>query len=203
MAAVIGVVPVLTPVCMSLLFLVDWTFVLLVISLAVSFLIEPYTVNPISRFAFQLVDFGERALGPLAERIEASWLKRLAVGAAAVILDAAVAAGLLVLLAWVSGSAPTDLGAFGVGLRSALSLAVEYGFWFFILVVIIGALMSWFSPDPQNPLVRFVSAVSYPLIAPFRRYIPPIAGIDISPIFVILLLGAAQSVLLRLIWRMF
>jgi len=82
---------------------------------------------------------------------------------------------------------------------SALGLTIVYGLGFFILVIVISAVMSWFSPDPRNPLVRFITAVSYPLVAPFRRYIPPIAGIDISPIFAILLLGAAQSLLLRML----
>jgi YggT family protein len=53
---------------------------------------------------------------------------------------------------------------------------------FFSLVIIVGALLSWVSPDPSNSIVRAIYGISEPLLAPFRRFIPSLGGFDISPI---------------------
>jgi len=57
---------------------------------------------------------------------------------------------------------------------------------FFSLVIIVGALLSWVSPDPNNPVVQAVYGISEPLLSPFRRFIPPLGGIDITPIVALL-----------------
>jgi YggT family protein len=49
-------------------------------------------------------------------------------------------------------------------------------------VIIIGALLSWVSPDPYNPVVQAIYGISEPLLMPFRRIVPNLAGLDISPI---------------------
>jgi YggT family protein len=60
---------------------------------------------------------------------------------------------------------------------------------FFMIVIIINALMSWVSPDPTNPLVQLITLISAPIIDPLRRVIPPVGGmIDISPIIAIIAL---------------
>lgn len=59
---------------------------------------------------------------------------------------------------------------------------------FFTLMIIVGALLSWVSPDPYNPIVQTVYSISEPLLIPFRRIIPPLGGIDFSPIFAIIAL---------------
>jgi len=53
---------------------------------------------------------------------------------------------------------------------------------FFSVVIIVGALLSWVSPDPANPVVRAIYGISEPLLAPFRRIVPLIGGLDLSPI---------------------
>jgi YggT family protein len=48
--------------------------------------------------------------------------------------------------------------------------------------------LSWVSPDPFNPIVRFINAVTEPMLEPFRRIIPSYKiGIDLSPIFALVL----------------
>jgi YggT family protein len=60
---------------------------------------------------------------------------------------------------------------------------VAYGF---IGLVVIEVIFSWVNPDaPLAPLVR---ALNEPLMQPLRRLIPPIAGVDLSPIVAFLLL---------------
>ena len=59
---------------------------------------------------------------------------------------------------------------------------------FFTWTIIIGALMSWISPDPNNPIVGLIRLLSEPINRPFRKLVPTIGGIDITPIFSILIL---------------
>jgi YggT family protein len=56
----------------------------------------------------------------------------------------------------------------------------------YMWVVIIAALISWVNPDPYNPIVRFLRAVTEPALKPIRRVIGFRTGIDFSPMVVIL-----------------
>lgn len=65
-------------------------------------------------------------------------------------------------------------------------------------IVIVSALISWVNPDPYNPIVRFLHAVTDPVLRPVRRLIGYRLGpIDISPIIVILAIIFAQKFLIR------
>ena len=71
----------------------------------------------------------------------------------------------------------------------ALAVVFGYAIEFFWWLVIIRALLSWVSPDPLNPIVRFIENMTEPLLAPFRRLVPAYKlGIDLSPIFAALFL---------------
>ncbi len=61
--------------------------------------------------------------------------------------------------------------------------------------IIIRALMSWFNPSPENPIVRFVNEITDPILVPLSRLVPRIGMIDISPIVAIVLLNALQWML--------
>ncbi len=67
-------------------------------------------------------------------------------------------------------------------------------------LVIIAALISWVSPDPRNPIVRFLYATTEPLFRPFRKLIPPsrTGGIDLSPLIVILAIFLISRFVARL-----
>ncbi|MBF0274149.1 MAG: YggT family protein [Nitrospinae bacterium] len=85
-----------------------------------------------------------------------------------------------------------------LGADFSLQLAITFGVkslallvnltTFFTITIIVGALMSWFSPDPYNPLVQFIQIITYPIVEPIRRVIPSLGGIDLSPIFAIFVL---------------
>lgn len=65
-------------------------------------------------------------------------------------------------------------------------------------VVVIAALISWVNPDPYNPVVKFLRAVTEPVFRPVRRLIGYRLGpIDISPLIVILAIIFAQRFLIR------
>jgi len=53
----------------------------------------------------------------------------------------------------------------------------------YVVILFVRAILSWFPYDPNsplNPVRRVVFAVTEPVLAPFRRIIPPIGMIDIS-----------------------
>ena len=67
-------------------------------------------------------------------------------------------------------------------------------------LVIIAALVSWVSPDPRNPIVRFLYVTTEPLFRPFRRILPPsrTGGLDLSPLFVLIVIYAVSRFVARM-----
>lgn len=76
---------------------------------------------------------------------------------------------------------------------SALMGLLRLAVYLFIAAVIAQAVLSWV--NPFSPVARPLAQFTDPVLAPFRRLIPPIAGVDLAPLAVILL---AQVVLLFL-----
>ncbi len=57
----------------------------------------------------------------------------------------------------------------------------------FMWIVIGRAILSWVSPDPFNPIVRFINNVTEPVLSRIRALIPlNFGGMDFSPIIVLL-----------------
>jgi YggT family protein len=68
----------------------------------------------------------------------------------------------------------------------------------YIWVVIIAALISWVNPDPYNPIVRFLHAVTEPALRPIRRIVGYRLGpIDISPMLLILAIYFVKSFIIQ------
>ena len=54
--------------------------------------------------------------------------------------------------------------------------------------VIIQAVLSWFNPDPYHPAARVLAQLTAPVLRPARRLLPPISGVDLSPMLVVVAL---------------
>jgi YggT family protein len=75
------------------------------------------------------------------------------------------------------------LGNFLIAVANILNILLDIYYW----IVIIAALISWVNPDPYNSVVRFLHAVTEPVLRPVRRLIGHRLGpVDISPLIVIL-----------------
>jgi len=86
------------------------------------------------------------------------------------------------------------LGDFIIAVARVLSIILNVYMW----IVIIAAVISWVNPDPYNPIIRFLHAVTEPAFRPIRRLIGYRLGpIDISPLIVILVIIFAQSFLIK------
>ena len=67
-----------------------------------------------------------------------------------------------------------------------------------IVVVLIRVAFSWLSPYPTNAVSRFAWRLTEPVLGPVRRLLPPVSGIDLSPLVVTLgayfLIAALRSI---------
>ena len=70
-----------------------------------------------------------------------------------------------------------SLGAIIASLIQLLSIAI-----------VIRALLSWVSPDPRNPIVQFLDAITEPILQPLRQIVPRIGMMDITPLVAIIVL---------------
>jgi len=83
-------------------------------------------------------------------------------------------------------------------LVDALAGVLDIVLTIYTWIVIIAALISWVSPDPYNPIVRFLYAVTEPVFGIVRRLLPlPQIGIDFSPLIVLLALVFMQQFLVK------
>ena len=78
-----------------------------------------------------------------------------------------------------------------------------------IWVIILNAILSWLVAfdviNLRNPFVanlaRFLDAVTRPVLRPFQRFIPPLGGVDITPIIALLVIQGIQIYLVPMIFR--
>lgn len=77
---------------------------------------------------------------------------------------------------------------------SILTTLIEYYSWALIIYI----LLSWFPNARESVIGQFLAKICEPYLDPFRKIIPPIGMIDISPIVAILVLRFASSGLAQL-----
>ncbi len=86
------------------------------------------------------------------------------------------------LVALLSGYTVSLTTLFLMGIREFIPLALNV----FIFAIIIQAILSWINPDPYNPVTGVLFSITRPVLQPVRRWIKPIEGLDLSPLFAII-----------------
>ena len=81
----------------------------------------------------------------------------------------------------------------GIFFSLALLELARFSLYLLIGVILIQAVISWV--NPYAPLAPLFNALSSPFLRPFRRLIPPIGNVDLSPLFALV---AAQLLLIPL-----
>ena len=69
----------------------------------------------------------------------------------------------------------------------------------YTIILFISIILSWVRPDPYGPLrdvVRLIYMLTEPVLAPVRQWLPPMGGLDFSPIVVFLLIRVIQTALI-------
>ncbi|MBW2707101.1 MAG: YggT family protein [Deltaproteobacteria bacterium] len=70
---------------------------------------------------------------------------------------------------------------------TAIAKVLDVVLSIFMWIVIARAILSWVSPDPYNPIVRFIHNITEPVLHQIRKRLPlNFGGIDFSPILVLL-----------------
>lgn len=68
--------------------------------------------------------------------------------------------------------------------------------------LLASVILSWLPVDRYNPIVRFIDDMTEPVFRPFRRLIPPVGGLDFSPIVVFFVYGIVARFILQVIGRL-
>ena len=91
------------------------------------------------------------------------------------------------------------LSNFLTAIAKVLDIVLSIYMW----VVIARAVLSWVSPDPYNPIVRFIHQITEPVLYQIRRRIPvSFGGIDFSPIIVFLAIIFLQRFVVHSLYQL-
>lgn len=75
----------------------------------------------------------------------------------------------------------------------------------YVFVIIAAALVSWVSPDPWNPIVRFLRQATEPVFSIFRRILPGFltggSGIDFTPLVAMIVVQMVRMAVVRSLAR--
>lgn len=82
-----------------------------------------------------------------------------------------------------------------MGIIHSLSVLLDFALGIYTGLILIRVVLSWVNPDPYNPIVQFLVRATEPVLEPLRRIIPPLAGMDLSPIVALLGISLLQRLI--------
>lgn len=157
----------------TVLELVIWVFWLRLLMQAV----KADFYNPISQFVWQ------------ATRYPTDWFQRVLPSVRGINL--AVAAGLLIggllFVYAVVNLVSTQISPVATLMYAVLKLVVML-LSLYTFTLFVQAILSWVGPGTSNPAANVLWSINEPLLRPVRNILPPIGGLDLSPLAVIILL---------------
>ena len=155
--------------------------------------ISPF--NAIARFCRSTVD-------PMIAPIERKVVRAGGTPASAPLwaLAAVVVGGILLLsfLDLIRTEVVRSMIASQDGSAGIFHLLVSWTFGILKIALIVRVISSWLPVSPYSGWVRWSYALSEPILAPLRRIVPNLGGLDITPILAYFLLNIIESVLFRL-----
>ena len=84
-----------------------------------------------------------------------------------------------------------------------LTQLVDWIFTLYSFAFIARALLSWLRVSYDHPVARFLIQITEPLLIPLRRYIPPMGGLDFTPMIALLILQFVEQLVRMLVWMLF
>ena len=72
-------------------------------------------------------------------------------------------------------------------------------YWAFFILLIARIILSFTGMSPYHPFYQTVLRFTEPLLAPVRRFLPPMGGLDFSPMIVILVVGFLRTFLIQIL----
>jgi YggT family protein len=167
-----------------LIFLLDTLLGLFSLALLLRFYMQllraPYR-NPLSQFLIAITDFlvkPARRVIPSFKTLDLSTLLL------AWLVQVTLLTGVHMLQGYVFSST-IGLAAAGLSLLALVEI-IKMTLYIIMAAVIVQAVLSWF--NPYSPLAPVLDSFTRPVLGVFRRYIPPIGNIDLSPLFVLVII---------------
>ncbi len=165
----------------ALVFLLETFLGLFVLALLLRFflqLVRAPIQNPLSQFVAALTDFVVR---PARRVIPGLWGYDLS----SLVLAWLVQMALIVSVLLAKGfdfTAPVGIAAIAVVCLAGVNL-LKILIYIVLVATIIQAVLSWI--NPYSPIAPILNAMTRPFLGVFRRRIPAIGGVDLSPLFVL------------------
>ncbi|MEE4218766.1 MAG: YggT family protein [Xanthomonadales bacterium] len=72
-------------------------------------------------------------------------------------------------------------------LLAAINLLAKL-LWTYFILIIVTVILSWFGQKFRHPIIPLVYQLTEPVLRPFRKIIPPISGIDLSPLLALIII---------------
>ena len=164
----------------ALVFLVQTLFGFYILAVMLRFLLQCVRAdfyNPLVQF---LVRITNPPLLPLRRIIPGY----RGLDLASVVLAFALQLVEVLLVTLLLGQAPGIGGLLLLTVMELLKLLINIYLW----GIIIQVVLSWINPDPRHPAARVLVQLTAPLLRPARRMLPPISGVDLSPMLVVVAL---------------
>lgn len=141
--------------------------------------------NPLSQF---IVKATAPALNPL---------RRVIPGVAGVDTASLVLAWIIISLEQLAILSLTGFGfqpvaAMLLAVPEMISLVINI----FLFAILIGVIISWINPGSYNPAISLIHSLTEPLLAPVRRRMPNMGGLDLSPMVVMVGLVVLEMLLI-------
>lgn len=153
-------------------------YLLIVLLRFVLQLVRANFYNPLCQFAVKAT---QPLLKPLRRVIPSLFGLDLSSLVLAILLQLALMALTLLLTYGTTGN-PLQLLIWSIIGVTALFLNI------FFYALIISVILSWVAPGSHNPGAELVNQICEPALAPFRRILPNLGGLDISPILAFMVL---------------
>ena len=162
-------------------FVLDAIFSIFILAALVRFWMQAFRAparNPIAQFTMALTDWAVKPLRRVVPGVfNLDWASLIVAGAFEFVLQ--------VLLLLIAGGSPIENPAvLSVLLFISFVKLIRLSIYVFMGAIIVQAVLSWVSQG--HPMEPFFAALSRPFLAPFRRAIPPIGGVDITPLLVLI-----------------
>lgn len=90
----------------------------------------------------------------------------------------------ILLITWIMDIPVNVIGLIFTSLMESFILLLDI----FLFSIFVLAIMSWINPDPYHPAAALLNSLTRPVMKPLRQHIPPIGGIDISPMIAIIII---------------
>lgn len=91
------------------------------------------------------------------------------------------------------------IGYFFIAVAKVLDLVLTLYLW----IIVIRAVLSWVSPDPYNPVVRFIHKMTEPVLSKIRSRLPlSFGGFDFTPILVLAVIYFLDIFLVQSLMRL-